>query len=215
MTEEGTSGPRTDPSFFEAMYASADHHDPWRFATEHYEQDRYRTLIDRLPARRFARCLEPGCSIGELSALLANHSDRVTAFDVSPTAIRTARARHGGESIDFHLAAFPDDLDRFPGSFDLVCLSEICYYLTTERLTVATAAVATRVVPGGLVLAGHWSGHSRDHVLTGVQAHDVLDDVLTDHGFRSTAARQHHPGFVVDLWRRPPDRGSSLVDLVT
>jgi trans-aconitate methyltransferase len=82
---------RTPASSFEDKYR--DLGDPWHFRTSRYEQRRYAIAMAMLPAPRYRRAFEPGCSIGELTARLARCSDALLAMDCSPTAVETARAR--------------------------------------------------------------------------------------------------------------------------
>ena len=54
---------------FEALYRADP--DPWRFASSTYEQGRYATLLRALQRDHYEYAFEPGCSIGEFTALLA------------------------------------------------------------------------------------------------------------------------------------------------
>ena len=51
-----------DRDYFEGIYA--DGPDPWGFETSEYERRKYDLTLAALPRRRYARALEPGCSIG-------------------------------------------------------------------------------------------------------------------------------------------------------
>ena len=50
--------------YFDAMYQAAA--DPWGFEDRWYEQRKYAISMALLPAARYRRALEPGCSIGVL-----------------------------------------------------------------------------------------------------------------------------------------------------
>ena len=71
------SGPglrRTPASSFDEKYR--DLGDPWHFRTSRYEQRRYGIAMALLPALRYRRAFEPGCSVGELTARLAFRATR-------------------------------------------------------------------------------------------------------------------------------------------
>src|SRR5579859_5981551 len=86
--------PRVAASFFEDLYERSE--DPWSFATSEYERQKYAHTLSSLGARRFARALECGCSIGVFTELLASATEELVAIDVSERALARARRRlHG------------------------------------------------------------------------------------------------------------------------
>jgi hypothetical protein len=58
MTVPATLG----ASYFDAMYRAAA--DPWGFEDRWYERRKYAISLALLPAERYCRTSEPGCSIG-------------------------------------------------------------------------------------------------------------------------------------------------------
>ena len=201
---------RTDPAFFEAKYTAAEGHDPWRFATDPYEQGRYRVLVAALGADRFERAFEPGCSIGAFTRHLAPRCRHVDAIDFAPSAIVEAERRNADLGGVIHeVGAFPDWAVDNACRYDLVCLVEIGYYFDADELATHAASVVDHMLTDdGTVLAGHWTGDSPDHVLPGVEVHDIVDSVFCRHGLVRVIDRQWHDGFVVDCWtaadrRRP------------
>ena len=82
-----------DPATFERMYREDE--DPWGFGTSAYEAAKYDRTIAALGDRRFHRALELGCSIGVLTARLAERCDELIALDTSATAVERARERVG------------------------------------------------------------------------------------------------------------------------
>jgi SAM-dependent methyltransferase len=175
---------------FEQRYAADP--DPWRFASSPYEQRRYDVTVACLPRRRFRRCFEPGCSIGELTRRLVERCDEVVAWDGSPTAIAEARRRGGGARVDVGVVpgSWPE------GRFDLVVLSEIGYYFTVPELTGLVERAVRSLWPEGVLLAVHWLGTSADHVLHGDEVHETIgraDMLGHDGSFRD-------PGFRLDWW---------------
>lgn len=182
---------RVNPDDFDELYRSADDGDPWRFRNSAYERRRYQLSVGCLDRPRYRRAFEPGCAVGELTALLAARCDEVVALEPSPTALARARARlEAVAGVTLTLGAVPE---AWPdGTFDLVALSELGYYFDAEDLAALVRRSLDALDPGGQLLAVHWRGSSDDHLLHGDEVHDVLratvgrtgDVVLLDPGFR-------------------------------
>jgi trans-aconitate methyltransferase len=183
------------PEAFEARYRADP--DPWQFTSSVYERERYAVTIAALTQPRYANAFEPGCSVGELTALLAPRCDRLLATDVSETAVERARAR---------CASYPQVtvergdvtavvVDR---PFDLIVFSEIAYYFEASKLESLANRLANDLCLGGTFLAVHWLGRSADHILHGDEAHEVLLGKLPLQHLRA----ERHPGFRLDLWMR-------------
>src|SRR5579871_6437129 len=121
----------SDSNEFEQRYLRAE--DPWDFRTSQYERNRYAVTLASLTRRRYRFAFEPGCSIGELTVLLAARCDRVLATDVSPTAVARARTRCDRFP---HVRIECGDVRAlsFEGEPDLIVLSEIAYYFSPEEL---------------------------------------------------------------------------------
>jgi len=185
------------PAAFEAKYRKCS--DPWNFTDSVYERGRYAVTLRSLMQPHYRRALEPACSIGVLTAALAERCDEVQAVDIAPSAVAAARKR---------CAAFPgvaigcaDVLRQCPdGPFDLIVFSELGYYFEEEPLRRIAESLRARLEAGGELLAVHWLGASPDHLLHGDQVHDILKDALA----RSCAwiKGDRHPGFRLDTWRR-------------
>src|SRR5271165_31604 len=87
--------PVTMPAgYFDAMYQAAA--DPWGFEDRWYEQRKYAISLALLPAARYRRALEPGCSIGVLTRMLAGRCDEVLSCDVAAAAAQAAARRTEG-----------------------------------------------------------------------------------------------------------------------
>ena len=186
---------RTAPESFEARYREAP--DPWGFAEDPYERAKYARTVAALGARRFSRALELGCSNGELTVLLAPFCARLIALDASPTAAARAAARAATVAgVEVRQGLVPEELPT--GPWDLVVASEILYYLDPELLEVTVARLAADLVPGGLLLAVHWTGTAASHALTADAVHTRL---LADPGLRAVAAERHE-GYRLDLLTR-------------
>ncbi len=94
-----------------------------------------------------------GCGLGADAEYLAALGFRTTGFDVAPTAIAQARARHPGTEVDYRVAdllALDADL---VGAFDLVAEIFTLQALPDPPRTEAAAGVRSLVAPGGTLLA--------------------------------------------------------------
>lgn len=160
---------------FERMYQA--NPDPWAFGSAPSEQRRYRLIAAALPERRYAFAFEPGCSTGELTARLAETADRVLAIDASTSAVVAARRRFAQRPhVIVAVGALPDDWpEEVP---DLIVLSEVLYYLTLATAQAVVAEAKERLAPGGTLLASHWIGRSRDHLLTGEVVQHLVREVI-------------------------------------
>jgi protein-L-isoaspartate O-methyltransferase len=146
----------------------------------------------------YRRAFEPACSIGVLTAALAERCDEVQALDIAPSAVAAARKR---------CADFPgvtigcaDVLRQCPdGPFDLIVFSELGYYFEEAQLKRIAELLGARLEAGGELLAVHWLGASQDHLLHGDRVHDILKHALTQSCAWIKGDR--HPGFRLDTWR--------------
>lgn len=166
---------RVDLDDFERRYVAEV--DPWGFESRHYELRKYDVTVASLPRVRYARCFEPGCSIGVLTDRLATIADEVVAMDASPSAIERARRRlRGAPGVDVSVGSIPESWPD--GVFDLVVLSELGYYWDEQGLEGIAALAAASTVPYGHIVAVHWLGSSPDHLLSGEHVHAILDAAL-------------------------------------
>lgn len=192
---------------FESRYRR--HEDPWDFRTSQYERNRYAVTLAALPRYHYSFAFEPGCSIGELTALLATRCEQVLATDVSPTAVERAKQRCSRfpnvqiECSDIRTAT----LGTSP---DLIVLSEIAYYFTVADLQAIAGHLGNILQPGGCLLAVHWLGESADHILHGDEVHEVLLRALPlrhEVSVRHQSSLGHstsgpRPSFRLDRWTR-------------
>jgi SAM-dependent methyltransferase len=184
---------RVDPASFEAKYAGGS--DPWSFATSAYELGRYDATIDLLDGT-YRRAFEPACSIGVLTARLAERCTEVVAVDPSPSAVATARQRLTDRpGVRIEVGAIPE---WWPdGSFELVVFSELGYYWDRAGLSELIDRLAGIVEPGGDLVAVHWRGSSPDHVLHGDEVHAALVERLG-----RPVVSDERAEFVAARWRR-------------
>lgn len=192
---------RINPSserFFESKYLTSA--DPWSFTTSRYEIGRYRSTIRALSERRYHRAFEPGCSIGALTRRLATLCDEVIAIDISPTAAKIAQHHcHSLPHVRIRQGSLPDAVPF--GPLDLVVLSEIGYYFSTEELDQILWNLRDELAPGAVLLAVHWLGVSPDHVLSGDRVHDQIHALP---GMVRTLSRRYEQSamerFRLDRW---------------
>jgi SAM-dependent methyltransferase len=158
--------------YFEDKYRSDI--DPWRFRSSDYEREKYHATIAALGRPRFAHALELGCSIGVLTALLAERCDAIVALDASPTAIAAAREARIANAR-FEVGTLPE---AFPtGRFDLIVLSELLYYFGEADLRRIATLCCEALVPGGEIVLCHWLGET-DYPLTGQAASDLFAEAV-------------------------------------
>ena len=158
--------PTLKPEHFDALYAADP--DPWNFAASSYEQDKYALTLNAMPKPRYRSALEVGCSIGVLTRLLALRCDTVLAVDAAQTPLVEARRRCADlPSVRFEQMFVPEHWPN--GSFDLVLLSEVVYYLSREDVGRLAARAARSLSMGGSLILVHWTG-STDYPLSGDQA---------------------------------------------
>ena len=187
------------PSYFDAKYAADP--DPWRFETSDYEAAKYAATLDALPRPHYARAFEAGCSLGVLTARLADRCDELLAVDVAERALARARSRLAGHThVRVERAALP--LDWPAGSFDLILFSEILYYLGREDLARTAALACAALRPGGTIVLVHWLGLT-DYPLTGDQAATLFIDALAGTAPLTRSART--PDYRLDVLQHPSD----------
>ncbi|GAB4072565.1 methyltransferase domain-containing protein [Ancylobacter sonchi] len=153
-------------SYFDALYARSD--DPWRFETSAYEQAKYQATLDALPGPRYRRALEIGCSIGVLTERLADRCEQLVAMDPASKALELARSRcRQIPHVTFVHGQAPDDWPA--GRFDLILLSEVVYYLSSDDVSRLAKRVVGSLAPGGDVELVHWIRET-DYPLSGDEA---------------------------------------------
>lgn len=111
------------------------------------------TLFARLEQEGLSgdRMLDVACGTGFSFIPLLERGLRVTACDVSPAMVETARAKVG-DRAEFHVA----DMRELPvfGEFDLIWSinSALSYLLSSEELTAALSGMRRNLAPEGFLL---------------------------------------------------------------
>lgn len=158
------------PDYFEQMYAGSE--DPWGFTSRWYEQRKRALTLAALPDPGYGHILEIGCSIGILSTDLVSRCEKLTCVEGDPTALAQAWQRLP-ESVSLVQAWLPDGWPA--GRYDLVVLSEVCYYLDVPTLTALLDLVERDLTPGGTVVACHWRHFVEGYTQTGDAVHEAMN----------------------------------------
>ncbi|MBO1768300.1 bifunctional PIG-L family deacetylase/class I SAM-dependent methyltransferase [Allobranchiibius sp. GilTou38] len=160
---------------FERLHATRG--DPWQVRSSDYESRKRDLTVSMLPARRFARAYEPGCSVGELSAALAPHCDSLICQDLSATAVQEATARLAAyPQVQVRQGSVPRDWPE--GDFDLIVLSEIGYFLSPVDLDAVLRRARMTLRSGGYVLLCHWAHPIEGWELDGRDVHARAGQLL-------------------------------------
>jgi cyclopropane fatty-acyl-phospholipid synthase-like methyltransferase len=158
------------PGYFDALYAGDA--DPWQLAVSDYEQAKYDATIAALPARRFQRALEVGCSIGVLTRRLAERCDSLLSIDVAEGALAQARRRCADlQNVAFENLQVPKQWPE--GKFDLIVLSEVLYFLSQHDVADTAIRARTALSAAGTMVLVHYILPT-NYPLTGDQATETF-----------------------------------------
>lgn len=184
--------------YFEAMYEESD--DPWDYANRWYEKRKRQICMSVLPKMSFEHALEIGCANGFLSELLAKRCQKLLCIDANPKAIQLAKQRlENADHVEFKQQRIPNE---FPiGSFDLIVVSEILYYLSKSEVTACLEKIKTLLSKEGVVLSCHWRYPIEGFELNGNTVHELLKTELNLHHSFSLS----DPDFVLDIWTYHPE----------
>ena len=180
-----------ETSYFDRLYeADAD---PWQFRTRPYEARKREITLAALPERHYCTCFEPGCSIGVLTEALAARCDHVLAMDTAAEALRLA-SQQLPENVVLQRGAVPADWPD--GTFELIVLSEVAYYLDKDDCALlASRATATELD----LLAIHWRHPVAEYPISGDEAHDLLHEAARAAGMHHLVAHREDD-LRLDVW---------------
>ena len=189
------------PEHFRELYAASD--DPWGFASRWYERRKYALTLASLPRPVVGRGLEVGCSIGVLTAALAERCEALLALDVEPRALELARARVP-PSVELRRCRVPHEWPE--GTFDLVVLCEVAYYLDGDDLDLLLRRATAAVAPGGALVAVHWRHPVAEYPTSGDDVHAALAAVVRRAGGLVRTVSHVEDDVLLDVHERPgPD----------
>lgn len=181
--------------YFDELFAGND--DPWAFRQRWYERRKRALTLAALTRPRYASIFEPGCANGELSAELAPRCDRLVCCDTAAAAVALARTRLlGFPHAQVQQSRLPQEWPT--GRFELIVLSELCYYLDADDLGRLIDCALAALTDDGQLLACHWRPQIEGCPQNAEQVHALLQQRL---GMRPVV--QHHESdFLLDLWSR-------------
>ena len=185
-----------EPGYFDNIYAASP--DPWQFVSSAYELSKYALTLQALPRERYPRALEIGCSIGVLTHELASRCDSVLAVDAAAAPLKTARRRCARlKAVRFEQMFVPEQWPT--GTFDLILLSEVVYYLDKEDVRRLASHVADATAPGADIVLVHWIGDT-DYPLSGDEAANLF--IAAMNGTCTVERSERHRRFRLDLLTR-------------
>ncbi len=159
----GNADPSDPTGWFERLWSAAGRGDvavPWDHDDPHPVLAAW--LDDRGPSPASRNAVVVGCGLGADAEHLARLGWTTTAFDVSPSAVAAARARHPGSAVTYAAADLIDLPPAWVGAFDLVV--EIYTVQAVNRTVRAelTAGVRSLVASGGTLLVVESVDHGDD-----------------------------------------------------
>jgi SAM-dependent methyltransferase len=133
-------------AYHEKLYAG--------FAQRHFARPAVRLLRCHMVARilhltgvgKDSRVLSLGCGIGDTELLLAPYVAEIVGVDLSPAAIRQARA--DAERLEIRNVRFEEGSDA-DGRFDVVMAIFFLHHLADDALAELPRQVQRRLAPGG------------------------------------------------------------------
>jgi SAM-dependent methyltransferase len=187
-----------DLAYLNSLYAQ--HGDPWHLREGWYERRKLQLLLACLPRERYAAAFEPGCSVGEVTARLAERCDRVLAADFHADAVAAARQRAAGApNVEVRQLLLPGQWP--PGArFDLIVLSEIGYFLSAGAWAELCAHAGDSLTDSATVLACHWRRDFAERTLPTAALHAQLGEALGLPPHTSVTDAD----FVIDVWTTSP-----------
>jgi len=158
----------TSDQYFDETWSTGD--DPWDHAGRWYERRKYELTVAALPNPRYERSFEPGCGTGVLTRLLALRSSAHVAMERHPRGAQATVARCADlPHVDVRVGAIPG---AWPdGSFDLIVLSEVLYYLDEATIARTLDRCCRSLRPGGHVVAVHYRPNVDAHTWNGDEVH--------------------------------------------
>jgi hypothetical protein len=177
--------------YFDRLYDAAT--DPWEFRSRPYEIRKRALTLACLPEPHYSTVFEPGCSIGVLTSDLAFRTDHLLSMEISTLALALAE-RTVPPNVELRRGAVPENWPE--GSFELVVISELGYYLDAqdcERLGHLAAESAKDLV------VVHWRHPVDEYPLPGDEVHRILAE--TSARARMTHLVEHvEDDLRLDVW---------------
>ncbi len=187
------------PSYFDDVYRA--NADPWGFEVKPYEREKYDATLAALPRPRYRSAFEIGCSIGVLTARLAERCDHLLAVDGSVLPLERARERcRHLPQVEIAQMVVPE---QFPaGPFDLILVSEVGYYWEPDDLRKAQELMLERLEPGGHLELVHWTPWVHDYPLTGDEVHESFLALAAEGGPLRRVSGSRAENYRLDVYER-------------
>lgn len=167
----------------------------WDFEGSWYERRKRALTTASLPRERFRSALEIGCATGVLTRALTERADAVLGIDIAEAPLDLAR--RNAPAGRFVRMTVPDEWPE--GSFDLVVLSEIGYYLSPADLDRTIDRMADSLEDDGVLLACHWRHPDSEAVTSG----DAVHERLRERWPRPAIVRHVEDDFVLEVFPGP------------
>jgi 2-polyprenyl-3-methyl-5-hydroxy-6-metoxy-1,4-benzoquinol methylase len=144
---------RTGNRRFEFEWLYLEHGDVWSYRTRPEERIKYDSILEMALRYRRKRntVLDTACSVGVLSAKLAQHFDKVVAFDLSQEALRLAQQDLAHlPNVETKIADIRKfELDR---TFDVIICAGILRYLADEESDALCRRLAEHLATDGILV---------------------------------------------------------------
>lgn len=170
--------------------------DPWGWAESFYERRRRSLLLAMLGRPHYPRVLELGCGDGHITSALVDRCDALYALDTSARAVQATASAAPGVTVTH--GCLPADIPE--GSFDLIVISEVGYFLTAGELIATIGGAKTSLTEDGELLMCHWQHPTLGIPLDGVLVHDQARALMGS----DPSAAYHDEDISIDVWTSAP-----------
>lgn len=165
--------------------------------------------LDQQPSPTGDHALVIGCGLGDDAEEAARRGYRVTALDLSPTAIRHCHERFPGSAVDYHVADLFHLPARWNEAFSLVVEIRTLQSLPLPQRADAAAAIAATVRPGGQVFVSCLARDdgeppvSRPWPVSRAELRGFIKAGLREAEFADQPAAEAHGRFFTAVYARP------------
>ncbi|WP_296244317.1 MULTISPECIES: class I SAM-dependent methyltransferase [unclassified Psychrobacter] len=216
-------------SYFDALYN--DNSDPWQYQTRWYEKRKRDMCLAVLPQAKYANAIELGCGNGVFSELLARRCQAMLSIDGNHQAVQLAKRRLAESThVKVIQGVIPDVLTTNKSSFDLVIISEILYYLSTNDIDTVIAWIKQNLAVGGTLLCCHWRYAIDGFAMTGETVHQRLHQAFNKVNNDANPEQEQHintrhstfthqskiidSDFLLDVWQHTSESVAMQENLV-
>jgi 2-polyprenyl-3-methyl-5-hydroxy-6-metoxy-1,4-benzoquinol methylase len=165
--------------------------------------------LSQQPSAAGQRALIVGCGLGDDAEEVARRGYEVTAFDLSPTAIRHSHERFPRSAVDYQVADLFHLPARWDQAFSLVVEIRTLQSLPLPQRADATGAIAATVRPGGQVFVrclardDHEPPVFRPWPVSHSELREFIEAGLREAEFADQPATGSHGRFFTAVYARP------------